>query len=464
MANKLLKKKALILLDSDIVVRAFVDSHTFDDLSKDFDLSFCFAKDFSRNIGAINTNLLDHGIPNPIPCDIPRKRMGYWYFLFAAHALYVNRKTKNYKLIKKYKFQLEMGVRNTTIVSVFATPVIYQCFRFLYRILMGTSKPLENLIVKLKPDVIIYPTLLTGWFLNDVLQIAQKNTVPLVLCMNSWDNPSSKAVCTALPTKLIVWGQQSKEESIRYLGIPGDRIECFGAAQFQIYRKHPTQSHHKLCCEFGVPNNKRIILYAGTGESLNETQYLKKIDEAISRGLLKNCHVLYRPHPWRGKLQKGEENFFTLNWSNVSMDPNMIAFYEEVIQKPTKKFFNTDYQITNRLLKLVSGTISARSTLLLESIVNGKPILVLFPTELESDFFSSEFIHFKKFISEELINTCTNIEDIEKILLQFQDQMHVPDIGSKLKKIAEHYVISTGDTYSKRLLSLANDLVKNNTG
>ena len=88
-----------------------------------------------------------------------------------------------------------------------------------------------------------------------------------------------------------------------------------------------------------MPIGKRVLLYAGTGESINETRYLKEIDLAIENGILPKYHVLYRPHPWRGKLQKGETDFFSVAWKNISMDPTMADYYRSVIKNLQGLFF-----------------------------------------------------------------------------------------------------------------------------
>ena len=232
-----------------------------------------------------------------------------------------------------------MGKRNVLIMQFLALPGIYQVFRQLFKVFMGKSDELQKLILRIKPDIIIHPTLLTGWFINDIVPIAREQNIPTIFCMNSWDNPSSKAICTEHPDKLVVWGEQSKNESIRYLGIPSDKIEIFGAAQFQLYRKKVLETKTNIRNYFNLPIGKRVLLYAGTGESINETRYLKEIDLAIENGILPKYHVLYRPHPWRGKLQKGETDFFSVAWKNISMDPTMADYYRSVIKKPTRTFF-----------------------------------------------------------------------------------------------------------------------------
>ena len=117
--------------------------------------------------------------------------------------------------------------------------------------------------------------------------------------MNSWDNCCCKAFCTGSPDKLIVWGEQAKKHAKLYLNMPEEKIECFGAAQFEIYKTPPKESRKELAEFFNVNPDKKILLYAGVSNSENETTFLKLLEEGIRNSTLEDCHVIYRPHPWR---------------------------------------------------------------------------------------------------------------------------------------------------------------------
>ena len=47
--------------------------------------------------------------------------------------------------------------------------------------------------------------------------------------MNSWDNPSAKAVATGIPDFMAVWGEQSKQQALDYMKIPSKNLEIFKA-------------------------------------------------------------------------------------------------------------------------------------------------------------------------------------------------------------------------------------------
>ena len=155
----------------------------------------------------------------------------------------------------------------------------------------------------------IHPSFLTGYFINDLFLSASKFRIPFIILVNSWDNPSWNAFCTGMPDKLVVWGEQMRRHAIDYLGMPNQKIECFGAPQFEIYKKPPIENRAELADFFNVDPRKKIILYAGVGSSGYETFYLKLLEKAIRNNILRDCHIIYRPHPWRGGLAEKEEDF-----------------------------------------------------------------------------------------------------------------------------------------------------------
>ena len=72
----------------------------------------------------------------------------------------------------------------------------------------------------------------------------------------------------------------------------------------------------------------------------------------------------------------------------------MSDYYRKDIEKPSNNMFLTDYRNTRDLLSLVDCVISPLSTMLVESIINGKPILMFFPERQYSSDFAIDEIHF----------------------------------------------------------------------
>jgi hypothetical protein len=328
---------------------------------------------------------------------------------------------------------------------------------------MGVYEPLLEFVRQQQPHIIFHPSILAGYFINELLIISKRLAIPFVAMMNSWDNPSSKAMNTGLPDKLVVWGRQTVQHAIEYLGMPADHIVVFGAAQFQLYREPVQDSEAKLRELFKVPTSKPILLYAGVSKGINESRHLEIIDMAIAAGSIPPCHVIYRPHPWRGSLAPGEKNFFHLSLRHITIDPHMEDYYFRITEKRVAGFELADYNVTKKLLHLVDGVISPLSTLLLESILFGKPVLMFSPNAAKSEGSRTvdsgiKLAHFRDFWGIKGIEMCHKESELpyycKQLLLNSQDKA----IRLGLKEHATQFVTMDGPSYGERLARLADEL------
>ena len=62
----------------------------------------------------------------------------------------------------------------------------------------------------------------------------------------------------------------------------------------------------------------------------------------------------------------------------------MVDYYKSVIKSNSGKLFLADYVISNKILTLADAVISPLSTMLIESMIKGKPVLAFFQLSLQS--------------------------------------------------------------------------------
>ncbi len=454
------KDKILIFIDMEMILRHFIANETFKELNKNYDLVYVFNND--RYNFKKNKIVSDHISSEKIRItNIPRSRIGYWFYLYITTVLRQQRGTKNFSARIRQEY-LRLGRRNVILALIAGLPIVYHIFRFLFVRKMGIHSSVTEIIKKEKPKIIIHPSILQGYYVNELIRytVVDDNSIPLIFLMNSWDNPSAKAFCSGSPSKLVVWGEQSKNHAIEYMKMNPQNIECFGAAQFEIYKQETKFTRQELCDFFKVDKSKRIILYAGAGHGKYESLYLELLDSYIKNGALPNCHVIYRPHPWRGGLGEGERDFFSLNLQNITMDPTMSDYYRKDIEKPSNNMFLTDYRNTRDLLSLVDCVISPLSTMLVESIINGKPILMFFPERQYSSDFAIDEIHFAEFLKIKIINKCLKEDDFLKSCQNLYKQIDDKNISLALKKASNFFVSSSKKSYGEQLLKLVENLNK----
>lgn len=464
----LFNKKALIFIDHDLIVRHFIKSGAFRELEQQYDVTYVFNVDESTEKKWLFSDVDKLGLRRVLRTGITRARMGSWHKLFATSVLHNQRGTSNYRPRKQLVAEVNGRLR-TEYYTLLSLPGIYTLFRRRFLARQGIYQPLADLIREEKPDIVIHPTVLAGYYVNELPFICKSVGIPLVMLMNSWDNPSVKALGTSYPDKLVVWGEQTRRHAIEYMRIPEKDVLSFGAAQFQIYREPVKESDAELRAMFKVPEGMPILLYGGANKGAHESKYLKLLDDLIETGAVPRCHVIYRPHPWRGELADGEIGFFDLECRHLSMDPFMEPYYRRVTTNGQFGIEMADYTITRKLLHLVSAVISPLSTILLEATILGKPVLMFFPSNdlteknARQTQLGLKMVHFQDFWGALGVNVCDQesafAEECRRLLRQAADSA----ICEGLVRHAKHFVELEGPSYGERLLRLANELTTGNS-
>jgi hypothetical protein len=457
-----IKKKALVFIDHDLIIRHFIKSNAFAELEERFDVTYVFNDDPDVEVAKkwIHQNPHALGLRRVLITSVPRKRMGSWYRLYIVTVLHNQRGTSNYPG-RKLRVIENVGWLRAQLLTFYSLPGIYAFARRRLLAKQGEHAPLTELLSHERPDIIIQPSILTGYYINELLLLSRKLGIPYVVLMNSWDNPSQKAAATGHPDKLVVWGEQTRRHAIEYMHMPERDVHAFGAAQFQIYRDRQPESEAELRALFRVSPGMPVILYAGVSKSINETRHLRLIEDAIESGALPPCHVLYRPHPWRGGLVDGEQDFFEAGFRHVSMDPFMEGYYRRVTQTPEAPIDMADYVITAKLLQLVSGTISSLSTILLETLMQGKPVVSFMPRRDmatkygRSAAISQKLAHFSDLWGKAGVIECHEDADLPAAIRQLLAQAGDPQQAVAIRATASFFVTMEGERYGERLAGLA---------
>jgi hypothetical protein len=460
------RKKAFVFIDFDVSIRHFIQSGAFAALEKAYDVTYVFHVDSTTSKTGLYSDWRALGLARALTLEVPRRRMGEWDRLFCITMLRNQRGTANYMPIKIMMAANARKMWRIRLYEIASLPGIFPLVRRYLLGRLGIHAGILSFLKQHKPDVVLHPTILVGLFINDLVKACEHLGIPCVLLMNSWDNPSSKAVLSAVPDRLVVWGEQTKRHAVEFMNFPAERVACLGAAQFQIYREPVVESDAELRRLFRVPAGKRIILYAGASKGAHESAYLRLLDDCIENGSVPDCHVIYRPHPWRGSLAKGEVPFFDLGLKHITIDPHLEDYYRRCIADRVSGIEMADYRVTRKLLHLVEAVISPLSTILLETTLLGKPILMYFPRrDLASSSgrhtaIVSRLVHFEEFWGVEGVNVCDEPEAFAAAVTRMMGQVGDPRIRKILLDHAARHVVLDGPAYADRLLSLVNELTR----
>jgi len=457
------RRKALVFIDYDMLVRHFVNARAFADLEKSWDVKYVFHTDSTSQKQGIFADVDALGLADYAKFDLPRRRMGEWDWLYSVTVLHNHRDAPHFKLRRELMADAR-GWRLTYQFQAMAHPWVYPLARRILMSRMGVYKPLDDFIAAERPDAIFHPSILAGYFINELNLICPARGIPLVVMMNSWDNPANKSMNTGIPDRLVVWGPQTKRHAVEYMKMPADRVLEFGAAQFQVYRQTPDVGEAELRRRFAVPDGIPIVLYAGVSKSVNETDHLLALDRAISEGRIPRCHIVYRPHPWRGPLVSGERDFFDVPYAHVTMDPHMADFYRRAAAGKTKGFELSDYSVTAHLLRLVKGVVSPLSTMLLEGAMHGVPVVMFWPDGPagivgKTIDIGTRLPHFAEFWGCDGIQVCTRAEALAESCKLMLTAHQSDAVRKALQAHARGYVVMDGPSYSERLALLADEIV-----
>ena len=452
--------KAVVFIEHDVVIRHFVHSGVFADLVAKHDVTFVFPEPGYKRVSADVSNL-DLGGAHYRHLTVHQKRLVVWKRLFQVDMLRW-RTDPVYTTLRKLHREM-MGPKAAFLYTVLGLPGIYQwlCRRSFKKIAEMPYTDLETLLDEEQPDLLIHPSVLEGVYINDLVQTSKARAIPLIVIMNSWDNPCSKRAMVGTPDWLLVWGPQTHQHALDYVGTPEERTIRFGAAQFELYRDPPRIDRDTFCARHDIDPAKPILLYAGSSKGTEEFAHLREIDAAIESGKLADVALVYRPHPW-GNGGKGGEGILDHAWKHVRIESSMRSYLEAVRDGDQRMTF-PDYRDTRDTLMAIDALVSPLSTIVVEAALVGKPALCFLPME-ESGARHFQLImplkHFEDMFNmpEFLIarGRAELIPGLEKLLGRIGDAA----FEAQLRHASEHFVTPFDQPYAGRLTQFCEGVVQ----
>lgn len=373
------RRRIVVFLDHDIIIRHFVNSGAFEALVAAHEVTFVAPPPPNRRVtidlsaDALVGPRLRHLAPNP-------DRHGLWTV--------VNRVRRARPSFDKHRLWLRKialdGIddrRLKWLVRMLSFPGIFGVWRRrqLDKITRLPYPDLDALLDDLKPDVVVHPSVFEGVYINDLSLACRERGLPFVLIMNSWDNPCTKSTAVIPPDWLLVWGDQTYAHALEYMNADPHKTIRFGAAQFDVYRAPPRIDRRAFCAEHGIAPEKILVLYAGSSKGSDEFRHLTMLDDAIDAGALGDAALVYRPHPWGGG-GAGPARMLEPGWRHTAVERSMRAFLERAACGENEIFL-ADYERTRDVLNAVDIVITPLSTIAVEAMMLGKPAIVLLDEE-----------------------------------------------------------------------------------
>ncbi len=347
-----------------------------------------------------------------------------------------------------------LGWKAALLYTLISLPGVYQWHR--HRVIATiTAQPyrsLEVLIEEHQPDVLIHPSTLEGEYINDLVETSQSCDIPLMVIMNSWDNPSTKNAVVGNPDWLLVWGPQTKQHAIDFVGMRADRVIEFGAAQFDVYRQPPRIDRDEFCVRHQIDPARKILLYAGSSKETDEYSHLEALEEAIDQARLTNLVVVYRPHPW-GNGGKNGGRIIERQWRHIRIETTMRAYLEGV-RDGNKAMSLPDYRDTHDVLSSIDALVSPLSTIILEGALHGKPTLCFLPVE-ETEARHLQLVlplkHFEDMFNSPEFPTARGLPELIPGVAALLSRVGDDAYSARLAEACSHFVTPFDRPYGERL-------------
>jgi hypothetical protein len=177
----------------------------------------------------------------------------------------------------------------------------------------------------------------------------------------SWDHTVGKGVISPHMDRYIVQNDVMRDDLVRYHGIASDRIVVTGWPQTDMYhRTRPREDYERLLRGYGLdPGRPLVTVMGNTPTNMPyESRFVERVvrwwDESGGRD---RCSLLFRPHP---RDSEWEERF-----------ASAIARDDIVVQSPSY----TDLDVLATLLQHTSCVVANAGTILLDSVVNDRPVV-----------------------------------------------------------------------------------------
>jgi len=264
-----------------------------------------------------------------------------------------------------------------------------------HKLIVPRARSLERAIREADPQLVMVPSNAYGYLDVEAVRVATKLGAKSLLCVDNWDNMSSKAVLIRKPTAIAVVGPQSAQHAIRIHRFPAERVFPIGAPRFYSYSRN--RIPHK------APLEDPYVFVAGYSQPFDEIELVRFVSqllttvEAVTR---RSLWVVYRPHPWKQRDLSGLEEL-----ENV------------IIDDPFQGNAYLDLAGVSAWMFHARAVVGAPTTLLLEALLMQKEVAiaaiedphVLVGPQIEFD----QYTHFQELTQVQGVTVCRDFGALE---------------------------------------------------
>jgi hypothetical protein len=263
---------------------------------------------------------------------------------------------------------------------------------------------------------------------NSVGRLLKFRQIPNLLLVDNWDNLSSKSVLWNKPSKLLVWGENMKEDAVQVHNMKEENVVIAGSYRL-IYPP-----------EQGFQTIDKFIYFIGSGlQHSHELEILMHLSVNLSMYGETGIKIVYRPHPFSIRNQKFQYLLQQLShFSNIQVDSDIIlnesnAFYSETsLSHLAQMTLKSDF------------IIATHSTVIVEALYFGKRVIAF--SGAEHGVFSNQniwdmYTHLKQIKNfSNLTVTVDRINFFQEVLRSLQNTVILEPVNySAISRNTQNY-------------------------
>jgi hypothetical protein len=252
------------------------------------------------------------------------------------------------------------------------------------------------------------------------------------LCIENWDNLTSKRFMISVPDYVFVMGEDSARLASLVQGIDKSRIVVAGLPRFNPYRKMDKTV-------IGGQRKVFTILYLGFYQPHNEIKLLNLLVEKLDKStLLGKYEIIYKPHP--GPRAR-------------SLDDRVLHPLISVIKSKTRvpPIINAEHTLIMQSADIV---VSTPTSMVIECMILGKKVVLDLTNDgvnrSTTNLAYKNYIHFRILDEIDNLDKCFSIDELrEKIEYEFLS----PSVGYINYNLGQ-LIENNQQSYSHHILSI----------
>lgn len=478
-----MKKKILIGARTSWHLTDWVESGFLEKLEKKYDLYFFF----------VNHEFSTESIPIPdeYSSEIIKKK-----FIFPYKKSFFHKKSSN-TIIRKFKTfcrlfrpklnQLTYFLNETSeLRKIHKKNKLINALKYdapILRYIVGISlnlkleKFLSNLInfylkfttPKMVPrdekfDLILlsYNSFNAGGYLDDLMRDAKKLNLKTFGIQLNHDNLIER-VPLIHPDYLGVWGMQTFTWCVGSHKIPPYKLNIVGSPRYDLLINLEKQNKEESKEILNLPKDSKVLLFCPSVRSHDEEYILNEIQKNIdNKNLPENLFILYKNHEL-----KIDDYGKKLSSKKLNGKFQNIKIWSD-IKENNKKYFRNNLKNFTYLYSAAEAIISPFSTMCLESLMLGKPVMI-YNYDTEDYGKKSEYlmklvkhrIYQYPLLNSDAVEICDSREKITRSINNLFEKIKNENTFFLSKQTSRQSILFNKTPSSTRIMECINKILQN---